>query len=331
MDIDSQRKRAAILRVIADAGGPVGSSKIAEELGLQGIDLKERMVRNYLEVCDRLGFTENLGRHGRMITPLGQQELRSAVAVDRVGFVSANVDELSYKTTFDLASLAGKVILNTSTIPRAEVDRARTVIKTVMAAGLGMGRLLFIDPDDPDDPDERDDDGGDLPDGRVTLGTVCGITLNGVFRGNGVPITANFGGLLQIKSGVPVRFTEIIHYNGTTLDPIEIFIKGKMTRVFEAAKTGTGTIGASFREFPAAALPRAKELIADLERVGLCTVLLLGEAGRPLLDVPVHPGRVGAVVAAGLNPIAAIEEHGIPTENDAMSVLKEFQTLVPAF
>jgi repressor of nif and glnA expression len=325
MDIDAQRKRVAILRVIADAGESIGSSKIAEELRLQGIDLKERMVRNYLEECDKLGFTENLGRHGRMITLRGQQELRSAVAVDRVGFVSANVDEFAYKTTFDIKSRTGQVILNTSTVPRSHLHEAKAIIRTVIEAGLGMGRLLSIRGDEPLAPDHR------ASGPRVTLGTVCGITLNGVFRANGIPMTANFGGLLQMEDGVPVRFAEIIHYNGTTLDPIEIFIKGKMTRVLDAAKTGTGTIGASFREFPSAALPRTKELVAELERVGLCTVLLIGEAGRPLVDVPVQPGRVGAVVSAGLNPIAAVEEHGIPTESDAMSVLTDFEKLTPAF
>ncbi len=324
MDIDAQRKRAAILRVIGEAGCAVGSSKIAEELVLQGIDLKERMVRNYLEECDRLGFTENLGRHGRMITLRGKQELRSAVAVDRVGFVSANVDELAYKTTFDINDRTGQVILNTSAIPKEDFDTAQEIVRTVMAAGLGMGRLLSVR--------EHRDSKAPTPFGeRVILGTVCGITLNGVFRKSGIPMTAKFGGLLQLEDGEPVRFAEIIHYDGTTLDPIEIFIKGKMTRVLDAARTGTGTVGASFREFPAAALPRAKEIIADLDRVGLCTTLIVGEVGRPLLDVPVLPGRVGAVVAAGLNPIAAVEEHGIPTENDAMSVLTDFAELTSAF
>ena len=172
--------------------------------------------------------------------------------------------------------------------------------------------------------------GGNIPNDRVTIGTVCGITLNGVFRSAGIPVTAKFGGLLELQDKRATRFTQIIHYDGTTLDPIEIFIKGQMTRVYDAATTGTGTIGASFREMPAAALPKAKEIVADLERVGLCSVLLIGEAGRPLLDVPVSPGRVGAIVSAGLNPIAAVEEQGIPTESFAMSTLCDFKELVPA-
>lgn len=325
MDIDTQRKIAAILRVISDAGEPLGSSKIAEELLIQGIDLKDRMVRYYLKETDKYGFTENLGRQGRRITELGRQELARAVAVDRVGFVSARVDEFSYKTTFDLAQRTGSVILNLSTVPEAEYGRARSIMKKVMEAGLGMGRFLAVA------EGNNHLAGHWIPDGQVAIGTVCGITLNGVFRSHGIPVSARFGGLLEIRDREPVRFTQIINYDGTTVDPIEIFIKGKMTRVYDTALDGTGTIGASFREIPASALPQAKQLIAALERIGLCSVITLGEAGRPILDVPVPPGRVGAVVAAGLNPVAAAEEQGISTESFAMSELCGFEELIPAF
>lgn len=317
MDIETQRRIAAILGILAEADGGLGSSRIAEDLSRQGYDIKERMVRYYLEEMDRLGFTENHGRHGRMITESGRRELQSAVAVDRVGFVSANVDELSYRTTYDIHSQKGSVILNISTLPTPRLDEAKSVIRTIVNAGLGMGRFLRI---------TQNDVGG-----KVTVGTVCGITLNGVLRANGIPMTAKFGGLLEVRNHTPVRFTQIIHYDGTTLDPIEIFIKGKMTQVLPAALTGNGTIGAGFREIPSAALDRAKEVITVLERMGLCTVLLIGEVGRPLLDVPVMPGRVGVVVAAGLNPIAALEETGIPTESFAMSTLCDADDLSPIF
>jgi len=38
---------------------------------------------------------------------------------------------------------------------------------------------------------------------------------------------------------------------------------------------------------------------------------------------------VGLIVAAGLNPVAAVEEAGIPTENRAMASLCEFDELLP--
>ncbi|MCP4603067.1 MAG: DUF128 domain-containing protein [Proteobacteria bacterium] len=325
MDIDIQRKTAAILRVISEAHESLGSSRIAEELLVQGIDLKDRMVRYYLKETDRLGFTENLGRRGRRITELGMKELARAVAVDRVGFVSSKVDEFAYKTTFNAETRTGTVVLNLSTVPEQRFEEARLIMKKVMEAGLGMGRFLAVA------QGNNELAGHTVPDGRIAIGTVCGITLNGIFRSNGIPISAKFGGLLEMKNREPVRFTQIINYDGTTIDPIEIFIKGKMTRAYEAAVTGNGTVGASFREIPAAALPQAKQLITDLERLGLSGIIAVGEAGRPLLDVPVPPGSVGAIVAAGLNPIAAVEEKGISTESFAMSKLCEFEELVPTF
>jgi repressor of nif and glnA expression len=58
-------------------------------------------------------------------------------------------------------------------------------------------------------------------------------------------------------------------------------------------------------------------------------VLTVGSPGTPLLDIPVSQGRVGLIVAAGLNPIAAVEEQGVPTENHAMETLCEFAELRP--
>jgi hypothetical protein len=102
-----------------------------------------------------------------------------------------------------------------------------------------------------------------------------------------------------------------------------------MTRVSQAVRTGTGTIGASFREIPVAALPKAKQIMEDLDRMGMGGVLIIGEPGMRLLDVPVPPYRVGLIVAAGLNPIAALEEEGIPTESFAMDTLCDLKEFSP--
>jgi len=324
MDIDAQRKIAAILRVLAEADKPLGSTKIARELRQRGIDLQGRMVRYYLESMDAQEFTENLGRPGRRITDRGREEMETAVAIDRVGFVSARVDELAFKLTFDMATRAGTVILNFSTVPAGANTRARKFIKSVLDAGLGMGRYIAIAK-----PGEKLA-GLALPPGRIGYGTVCSVTLNGVLKNEGIPTTSRFGGLLEMRNHEPYRFTQIINYDGTTIDPIEIFIKGRMTSVCKAVETGTGTIGASFREIPAAALPRARQAIEKLKLLGLNGVLIIGLPGQSILDVPISQGRVGLIIAAGLNPIAAVEESGILTENHAMAELYEFNRLVPA-
>ncbi|MHC5053955.1 MAG: DUF128 domain-containing protein [Planctomycetota bacterium] len=321
MDLDTQRKVAAILRVLDESGGALGSSRLARELRLRGIDLKARMIRYYLDQMDNLGFTENLGRRGRRLTARGRRELESAVAVDRVGFVSARVDELAYRLTFDPETLSGSVIMNVSLLPAKELGRALKIARRATGAGLGMGRHLVT---------ARAGEtvaGITVPRGRAAIGTICSVTLNGIMYARGIPMASVFGGLLEMENGRPTRFTQIIRYDGTTIDPIEIFIKGGMTRVGDVSRTGTGTVGAGFREIPAGALSAAQELVDRLERVGVGSVLAVGLPGKPLLDVPVSQGRVGIVVPAGLNPVAAAEEAGVPTENRALAALADFAEL----
>jgi len=324
MDLDTQRKIAAILRVLDESGGALGSSRLARELRLRGVDLKARMIRYYLDQMDELGFTENLGRRGRQLTARGRRELESAVAVDRVGFVSARVDELAYRITFDPAMLSGNVITNVSLLPAKDLGRAKKLARQVVDAGLGMGRHMVTA------RAGKSIAGHKVPKGRAGVATICSVTLNGTMYSRGIPMTSVFGGLLEMENGRPTRFTQIIRYDGTTIDPIEIFIKGGMTRVGDVARTGTGTVGAGFREIPAGALSAAQNLIEELDQAGVGSVLAVGLPGKSLLDVPVSQGRVGIVVPAGLNPVAAVEEAGIPTENHALAALTDFADFAPS-
>ena len=323
MNLDGRRKIAAILRVLDEAGKPLGSTKIARSLRVTGIDLEQRMVRNYLDAMDAEGLTTNLGRAGRQLTPCGRMELASALIIDKVGFIDARGDELAFKMSLDLSRHTGTVILNISTLPAAYLDDAQRLMSSVVRAGLGMGRFGLISASGEGVP------GLGTAAGQAVVGTVCSLTLNGLLRAAGVPMISRFGGLLEMRDRRPVRFTHIIHYAGTTLDPIEIFIKANMTHVLEAAQSGNGIIGASFREVPAIALPRIEKVVRQMEQAGLGGLLLLGDPSRPLLDIPVNQGRAGLIVAAGLNLLAGVHEAGIPTENRAMARLCEFSTLQP--
>ena len=322
VNIDSQRKITAILRVLEEAGRPLGSTKIARGLRLAGIDLEQRMVRNYLDSMDAAGLTVNLGRRGRELTDHGRRELASSLIIDKVGFIDARADELAYNMTLDLSRYRGTVIVNISTIPAAYLDDARRMMESVIRARLGMGHYGLIAKTGDGVP------GLALAGGEVAIGTVCSITLNGLLRAVGIPTRARFGGLLEIREGEPRRFTHIIQYAGTTLDPIEVFIKAGMTSVLAAARTGTGIIGASFREVPAVAIDHVRKVIQQMDEAGLGGMVLVGEPSRPLLEIPVDNGRLGIVISVGLNPLAAVQESGIPTENRALARLCEFADLV---
>lgn len=321
MDISTQRKIIAILKVLHSHGASMGSTAISGNLANWGIDLQPRMVRNYLEMTDQAGLTENLGRRGRIITDRGRAELEVGIAIDKVGFVAGRVDEMAYRMDFDVDKMLGSVIVNTSFIAADQRNQAVREMDTVMRAGLGMGRFLNLA------AAGQMIGGMEVPDDQVAISTVCSVTLNGVLLANRISMTSRSGGLLELRDGEPVRFSQIINYDGSTLDPIETFIKGKMTSVRDAALRGTGTIGASFREVPTVTLPAAEAIIQRLEAIGLGGALMIGKPGQPLLDIPVSSGRVGIVVAGGLNPIAALEEINIDTHNNPLHGLCQFDAL----
>jgi len=321
-DIKTKRQMMAILRVLQESEGPLGSTSIAERLAWQGVELSERNIRNYLSEADSLRWTENLGRRGRRLTDYGLRELERALVVDKVGFVSARVDDLAYRMNFDINTGQGSVILNVSTVPLNDGRAALEIMLQVFKAGLGMGRLLALAA-----PGERIGTYR-VPEGFFGFGTICSVSINGILLRANIHTASKFGGLLQMVAEKPRRFSEIINYDGSSLDPLEIFIRGHMTSVAQITQTGSGTLGASFREVTMAALPEVRRLIALSERIGIGGLLAVGSPNQPLLDIPVSRGRVGLVVPGGLNPVAAVVEAGIQARSTAMSTLCEFSNLI---
>ena len=116
---------------------------------------------------------------------------------------------------------------------------------------------------------------------------------------------------------------DLIEYSGTTLDPLEAFIKAGMTQVRECARSGSGIIGASFRESPSVAIDSVRRIGKDMETHGLGGILALGKPNQPLLDIPVAKERAGMIVTGGLNPIAAIHEAGIQVTMKSLAGLED--------
>ncbi len=323
MEQRTYRKVVAILKVLDDADRPLGSTRIARELHARGMDLSHRTIRYYLHAMDQAGLTHSLGKRGREITLRGKMELRGASTVDRVGFLASIVDTLAYRMEFDLERRTGKVIINVSLVDAGDLQAAVEEMVKVYSAGLAMGRFAAI-------ACEGERLGGfDVPHGKCAIATICSITINGVLLKAGIAAHSRFGSLLEMRHGRPHRFTQIINYDGTSIDPLEIFIRGKMTEVRRAVNTGSGIVGASFREIPTAAINEVERINSELERTGLGAALLIGRPNQQVLDVPVMQGRTGMIVMAGLNPVAAVEERGINTINWAMKTMMSLDQLVP--
>jgi repressor of nif and glnA expression len=317
-----QKKRLAILDVLSRSGQVLSSTRITELLISQDIDISERSVRLYLCELDAEGFTENLGRRGRIITEKGKHEADASRVLEGIGLLSGKIDAMAYKMDFDPALRRGTVVVNVSAIPiEGFTSERRKLIEKVFAKGYSMGTLLALFA-----PGESCGS-FTIPKGHVGIGTVCSITLNGVLLRRGVPTKSRFGGLLELHKGAPVRFSDIIHYDGTSIDPLVVFIRSGMADYLGAISSGNGHIGASFREFPADSAEAVHSISKQLEALGLGSLLCLGNPGQSLYGVPVGPQRVGAIIIGGLNPMSIFEETGLRVRSSALSGLVDFNNL----
>ncbi len=319
---DVERKTIAILRVLARSSDPVGARIVSHKLKGEGIELSERAVRYHLKLMDERGFTESVGRDGRLITQLGLEELGSALVSDKVGFVASKIELLAYQTEFDTHKRQGKIPVNISFLPERQLKKAIEAMRGAFQAGICVSELVAIG------RHGQRLGGVIVPRGKIGLATICSIIINGALLKAGVPMDSKFGGILQIRDREPLRFVELIEYSGSSLDPSEIYITSRMTSVSQVVREGQGRILANFREIPAMCQPLAEEVIAGLKTADLGGVLMMGEVSKSVCGIPVEVNKVGMILAGGLNPVAAAVESGIEVENRAMTTIMEYKDLI---
>ncbi len=319
---DVERKAFSILKILSESQGTLGARVIAHRLKDYGIELGERAVRYHLKLMDERGLTELIGRDGRLITESGIEELKSALVGDKVGFAISRIELLAFRTDFDCDKRTGSVPVNISFFPKEKFKKAQQVMEPTFAKGICISDLVAVA--------QEGEVLGELivPRDKVGLATVCSVVVNGTLLKAGVPIDSRFSGILQIRNHKPLRFVELIHYAGCSLDPSEIFIRAGMTSVTDVVRKGDGKILATYREIPALCQPIVEELIAKLNNAGLGGSLVMGNPSEPVCEIPVELNRIGIILLNGLNPVAAAGEAGIEVENYGMSTVMEYQNLV---
>jgi len=318
-----ERAKVAILRILDDSPGAIGSNIIARRLKDEyGIELSERAVRYHLRLLDERGLTQKVSRRdGRDITQQGIEELKNAMVADKVGFVIDKIELLSYRTSFDINRQQGMVPINISMFPREKFRSALKTMAGAFKAKLCVSELVAVA--------EEGERLGDIlvPEGNTGLATVCSIVVNGALLKEGIPMDSRFGGLLQLRNNEPWRFTELIEYAGSSLDPSEILIASRMTSIKGIISSGNGKMLANFREVPAVSIPVVEEVMKKLGEAGIGGLTMMGEVGKPVCEVPVGLNKVGVVLTGGLNPVAAAVEAGINTANIAMGGLIDYKEL----
>jgi repressor of nif and glnA expression len=323
MNMEEKRrpKELLILKALRNSKTALSSARIADELQSLGYEISERTVRLYLQQLLAQGLTMINGKRGQLISEKGLKELESSKIIEKVGFLSAKIDQMTYRMNFDLNTTSGSVVINITIVDPRFFAKNIPYIGKVFADGYAMGNLItFLGPGESLEHIT-------IPEGMIGVGTVCSITLNGVLLKHGIPTNSRFGGLLELVDKKPIRFVEVIMYDGTSIDPLEVFIRSGMTDYMGAIKTGNGRIGASFREFPAESRDTVEHLGEKLERIGLGGLVTIGKPGQGVLDIPVSEGRIGAIVIGGLNPVSILEETGIRAYSRALGGLIDFNRL----
>jgi len=317
-----ERKVISILKILSGSQEPLGARIIAHRLKDHGIDLGERAVRYHLKLTDERGLTSLVGRDGRVLTKQGEEELNTALVKDKVGLAISKIELLAFRTDFDAEKRRGPVPVNISFFPERKFSKALAVMKPIFDTGLCVSNLVVVA--------HSGEKLGEftVPKGKIGFATVCSIVINGAMLKAGIPMDSRFGGILQVRNRKPVRFVELVHYAGSSLDPSEVFIRAKMTSVRSIVKTGNGKILANFREIPVMCRETAESVVAKLKEAGLGGLLVMGNTSEPVCEIPVDLNRVGMILIGGMNPVAAAEEAGIEADNRAMSTVVEYQKLI---
>jgi len=318
---DTERKIVTILKVLSESSKPVGSTTIARELERFGIFLSERAVRYHLRITDERGYTRPEGHDGRMITPLGLEEYKMALAPDQVGSILEKLETLAFQTTFDPGKRTGLVPINTSILAKEDSRKAFNAMDEVFKAKICVSDLVAV-------AGEGEKLGSVLiPEGKIGIATLCSVTINAVLLRAGVPTAFRFGGVLEFRDSNPRRFTAIIEYHGSSLDPSEQYIRAKMTSVSQMVKTGSGKVLAVFRTIPGSARATVEEKLVVLNEAGIRGMCILGEISQQICQIHVGLNQAGMIQFGGLNPIAAAVEEGVEIDNIAESGLIEYERL----
>ena len=114
----NQQLKVAMLRVLRDAGAPIGSARIAEDIRLYGIDLGPRSVRLRLKELAADGLVEFIDNpaHKRSkllrLTPKGEKTHDELLGhmVDLAEFLAGDMDPEALRITAEtLADLRSRL------------------------------------------------------------------------------------------------------------------------------------------------------------------------------------------------------------------------------
>lgn len=224
-----------------------------------------------------------------------------------LAFSLSRIENLMHQVTFDPLRMEGDIITNTTLLDLKMLDATLQIFRDVMESGLAVSPYLKVE----------------TLGSRAKIYSACSITVSGVLLKAKVPMRPKGGGVIEVIDREPVRFTDMLMYWATTIDPIDVLISQELTSVLEMMRTGSGRILGNLQEAPMLAVEKIEERLELLAEAGFSGVLDLGGPNMSVLGVSVERDHVGLSLVGGTNIVAAALSHGIGLETESISGLTE--------
>jgi global nitrogen regulator NrpRII len=222
-------------------------------------------------------------------------------------FTLARIENLMHQVSFDPAEMKGKIITNTSYVKKEHLDETLSVFYDAIHSGLAVSPMIEIL------EEER----------SIKIKTACSLTICGVLLKHGIPVHPKGGGLIEVVEREPIRFTDMLMYWATTIDPIDILTAQGLMDIKGMMRTGNGRILGNLHEAPMLARERIEGVLELLASGGFTGVLELGEPNMNVLGVSVERDHVGIALVGGTNLVAAARECNIEVEHESISDLTD--------
>jgi repressor of nif and glnA expression len=217
-------------------------------------------------------------------------------------FIISRIENMMYEVSFDPAKRKGKIIVNISIVDESD-------LKKIIRSGEKIGNLK-------------------IEAGKAGIASACSITIDGVLLKAGIPVKPKLGGVVEIHEGLPLRFTDVLTYDSTTIDPLDVFMSQELTSVTQMINTGSGKILANMREAPMSARNRIEVVLDSLVKAGFSCILEVGEPNNDILGVQVGRDKLGIAVIGGTNPMALVQENDIEIDTRELSILLDIEEMV---
>jgi repressor of nif and glnA expression len=212
-----------------------------------------------------------------------------------------------YQVSFDPVAMKGKIITNTSLVEKERLNETLAIFYSTIQSGLSVSPLILLEEE-----------------GRlIKIKTACSLTISGVLLKHGIPVRPKGGGLIEVIEREPTRFTDMLMYWATTIDPIDVLTAQGMTDIAGMMRTGNGRILGNLQEAPMLARDRIEEVLDILTGAEFTGVLELGEPNMNVLGVSVERDHVGIALVGGTNLVAAAQECGINVTHESISDLTD--------